>query len=303
MKISKEFKIGVFVVLVLVVSFFVINFLRSKDIFNKELELSAEFENVQGLLPSAPVNIRGYRAGSVEDISYDVESDRFKVLCSVDKRFKIPSDSRLVIYSTDIMGSKGVKIVFGRSGVMSKNGTVLASGFESDLLATLSENIGPLVDQLAMSLVSMKSLVDNVNSMFSEESKANVSGILKDIKGVTANVNALSASLRKNTPEVESLLASLNKMFVQLNGVMEKVDSSMGNIEDVTVSLKESDIFELVSSLNSLLVKIQDPDGTLGKVMKDGAIYDSVNALVVDINDLVKKMAENPKKYMKISVF
>ena len=55
MKYSKELKIGFFVVLVLVVSFFVINYLRGKDIFNNEIDLVGQFENVEGLAESAPV--------------------------------------------------------------------------------------------------------------------------------------------------------------------------------------------------------------------------------------------------------
>ena len=38
MKYSKELKIGVFVVAVLVMSFFVINYLRGEDIFNKVIK-------------------------------------------------------------------------------------------------------------------------------------------------------------------------------------------------------------------------------------------------------------------------
>ena len=43
MRYSKEFKIGVFVVVVLTASFFVINYLRGKDIFNKEIEIVSEY--------------------------------------------------------------------------------------------------------------------------------------------------------------------------------------------------------------------------------------------------------------------
>ena len=58
MKISREFKIGFFAIAVLVVSFFLINYLRGEDIFNKEIEVSARFGKVEGLVPSAPVFIK-----------------------------------------------------------------------------------------------------------------------------------------------------------------------------------------------------------------------------------------------------
>ena len=57
MKFSKELKIGVFVVTVLVASFFLINYLRGEDIFNNEIELVSRYDNVEGLVASAPVYI------------------------------------------------------------------------------------------------------------------------------------------------------------------------------------------------------------------------------------------------------
>lgn len=63
MTFSKEFKIGLFVVTVLTVSFFLINYLRGKDLFNKEIEICARYSEVDGLVPSAPVFIKGYKIG------------------------------------------------------------------------------------------------------------------------------------------------------------------------------------------------------------------------------------------------
>ena len=97
MKYSKEFKIGVFVVVVLTASFFVINYLRGKDIFNKEIEIVSQYENVEGLVESAPVFIKGYKAGKVTEVAYRPEVELFKVTCSVKKEFRIPSDSKMTI--------------------------------------------------------------------------------------------------------------------------------------------------------------------------------------------------------------
>ena len=88
MKYSKEFKIGVFVVVVLTASFFVINYLRGKDIFNKEIEIVSEYPNLEGLVESAPVFIKGFKAGKVSEVAYDSETELFKVTCSVKKEFR-----------------------------------------------------------------------------------------------------------------------------------------------------------------------------------------------------------------------
>ena len=75
MKFSKELKIGVFVVTVLTASFFLINYLRGKDIFNREMEICARYDDVEGLVASAPVYIKGFKAGKVVSVVYDHETD------------------------------------------------------------------------------------------------------------------------------------------------------------------------------------------------------------------------------------
>ena len=108
MKHQKEIKIGIFVVVILVGSFFVINYLRGKDIFNREIEIKGYFEDVAGLVPSAVVQYRGFKAGQVSSVEYCPETDNFEVVCAIGKQFRIPADSKMTIFSTSIMGGKGI---------------------------------------------------------------------------------------------------------------------------------------------------------------------------------------------------
>ena len=170
MKFSKEFKIGVFVVTVLTASFFLINYLRGKDIFNKEIVISARYTDVEGLVSSAPVYIRGYKAGKVTEVAYDSTSDDFRVTCSVMKDFRIPSDSRMMIYGVDIMGGKGIRIDLGTSSEMVGDGAVLASASEPSLLDGLASGVAPLLDKVGRTLDSLNVTVSSVSiSSYSNE--------------------------------------------------------------------------------------------------------------------------------------
>jgi phospholipid/cholesterol/gamma-HCH transport system substrate-binding protein len=85
--------------------------------------------------------------------------------------------------------------------------------------------------------------------------------------------------------------------------MVEKADTFVGEAGEIVATLNESDIKSLVSSFQTLLQNINDPDGTVGKLLVDGSVYDSVDELLKDIDSLVNKIQENPKKYLKISVF
>lgn len=303
MKYSKEFKIGVFVVVVLTASFFVINYLRGKDIFNREIEIVSQYENVEGLVESAPVFIKGFKAGKVSEVVYQPEEEVFKVTCSVKKEFRIPSDSRMTIYAVDIMGGKGVKIDLGTSDVAVEDGGMLAPSFEAGLLDGLAAGVEPLMAKVGNTLDSLSVTVAGINAMLSEANRNSLSRTLAHLEKTMQSVNGIASAVDGKSEEISAFIGNLETLSVKLGSMVEKVDTLVGGANDVVASLNESDIQALVSSFRDLLENINDPDGTVGKLLVDGSVYDSVDELLTDIDVLVKKIQENPKKYLKISVF
>ena len=303
MKYSKEFKIGVFVVVVLTASFFVINYLRGKDIFNKEMEIVSEYPDVAGLVESAPVFIKGFKAGKVSEVSYDSETELFKVTCSVKKEFRIPADSKMTIYAVDIMGGKGVKIDLGNSDVAVEDGGALAPAFEAGLLDGLAAGLEPLMAKVGNTLDSLSVTVSGINAMLSESNRNSIARTLAHLEKTMRDVNGIAAAVNGRSDEISAFIANLENISLKLGSMMEKADTLVGEAGEVVTTLNESDIEALVSSFQTLLQNINDPDGTVGKLLVDGSVYDSVDELLRDVDSLVKKIQENPKKYLKISVF
>lgn len=303
MKYSKEVKIGVFVVSVLVVSFFVINYLRGKDIFNKEIELVSRYDNVAGLVPSAPVFIKGYKAGKVAEVEYQPETDDFKVTCSVMKEFRIPSDSKMTIYAVDIMGGKGVKIDLGVSETLVVDGSELAPAKEAGLLDDLAAGVGPLLSKLGNTLDSLSVTVAGVNAMLSESNQAAISNTIAHLERTMKSVNGIASTIDGKSAELIALVDNLASLSAKFSSIADKADGAMTGVSSIVTKIDETDIAGLVSSFKNLLEKINDPDGTVGKLLVDGSVYDSVDELLNDVDSLIKKIEENPKKYIKISVF
>lgn len=303
MKFSKEFRIGFFAIVVGTVAFFLLNYLRGNDIFNREQEYIGYFDNIETLTVSAPVMIKGYKAGQVTDIEYQTEEGNFKVCCSVRRDFRVPVDSRLVLFSTSIMGGKGIEVQMGTSDQIAKEDTVLETGSVADLLTSLGNNIGPVMENLTSVMDSLKVTVAGVNRLLCEENRKAVERTLASLDRTVANASALMASINGKSAELESFIDNLNSLSGKLTPIMEKADSAMGSLNTIAANLSEADIKALVESANSLLENVQDPDGTLGRLLKDGSVYDSVEELVNDLDRLIKAIQENPKKYMKISVF
>ena len=303
MKHAKELKMGIFVIVILVASFFLINYLRGEDIFNKEYEVRGKYENVEGLVASAPVFIKGYKAGKVTEVNYLTESGEFEVVCSIAKEFQFPEDSQMTIYAVDIMGGKGVRIDFGQSETLAEDGANLQTRFEQGLIDGLGASIQPLIAKVGNTLDSLSLMISGVNGMLSESNMHRVERTLANLESTMANVKSITKTINGRSAELDSFIKNLSDFSGKLEGLAAKLDGTVDGVNGVVGKLNESDIKGLVSSFKELVENINDPDGTLNKLMKNDSVYNSVDSLLNDVNDLVKKIKENPKKYLKISVF
>lgn len=300
---SKELKIGVFAVTILIVSYFLINYLRGEDIFNNEIELSSRYENVEGLLPSAPVYIKGYKAGKVSEVLYVPETGDFKVTCSIDKDFMIPTDSRMTIYSVDIMGGKGVRIDLGHSEEAAEDGGILEPAFEAGLMDGLAGGVGPLIEKVSSTLDSLSVTIDGVNRLLSDGNQASITRTLAHLEKTISSLSRLADGFEGKSDELEAVIENMALLSQRLNSISVKTDSTIDGVDAIVTSLSESDLAGVVSSLNSLLESMNDPEGTIGKLFVDDSVYDSVDSLLNDVDILIRKIQENPKKYLRISVF
>lgn len=303
MKVSKELKIGIFVTVVLILSFVIINFLREKDIFNSDISVSATYPDVCGLTASAPVYIKGYKAGTVSDITYSAETETFIVTCSFQKEFVLHADSKMCIYSVDIMGGKGIELVPGASAEPLEDGDMVEGVVRSDLLASLGNGLIPLVEKISMAIDSLNVTVSAVNSVLSEENRAGISSSIMRLDAILADAERVSSAVGGRSAELEEFITNLTAVSGRLSAAVESADSAFAGIGRVAAELERSDIEALVVSFRALLDSIQDPDGSLGKLMSDGKAYDSLETLLSDISSLIRKIEENPKKYIRISLF
>ena len=300
---KKELKIGILAIVVLAATFFVINFLRGKDILNREYELVSFYGDVQGLLPSSPVYIKGFKAGTVSEVDYDKEKGGFDVVCSISKDFPVPEDSRMTIYSADLMGGKAVRIDLGSSATCAADGARLVPSVSPDMLSSIAAGIEPLISRGSEVLDNLDSALTNLNLTMSPGNREHFRSILENLDNTVARAREVAASVEGRTGDIEAFITNMNSISEQLEAVVAKADSAMSDVEKVAGQLGEADFKGTVSNINSLLEQVQNPDGTVGRLMNEGTLYDSLDSLISNIDSLVRKIEENPRKYLKISVF
>ena len=137
--------------------------------------------------------------------------------------------------------------------------------------------------------------------MLSADNKAAISATLAHLEKTTSDVARLTGMIKGRSSELDAFITNLSSFSEKLGSVAENADTVLTGVNRAVGTINSTDIEGVVSSLNTLLEN--DPDGTIGKLFVDNSVYNSVDSLLNNIDSLVKKIEENPKKYIKISVF
>ena len=302
-RLSRVQAIGLFVLLTLIATFAVVNFLRGEDIFKRSTTYYANFEKVDGLVVTGPVNLKGLKVGMVEAIEYNMEKDIFEVEFKVKSDFKIPVNSVAEIYSADLLGSMAMRIVLGDSKTYAQEGDVLAGGFAPDMIAMLTSEIMPLKEQAEVLLANLNKTLESVNMVLDSNAREDLQGSLANLNRTLRNAAGISAALNKVAPEFEQIVGNLEVLSKGLGQSAGDIQGSLENVNKITSQLSQAELDKTILSLKELCEKLQDPNGSVGKMLSTDSLHNSVNDLVKDIDELVKRITENPKKYIRVSVF
>lgn len=111
-----EFAVGIFVLLGFVALLFVSmqaanlgNFTFSSHTY----EVTANFDNIGGLKPRAPVKSAGVVVGRVKAIDFDQETFQAKVTMDLEQKYKFPADSSANILTSGLLGEQYIGINAG----------------------------------------------------------------------------------------------------------------------------------------------------------------------------------------------
>ena len=298
-----EVKTGLYAVIIIAATLFIVEFLRGKDIFSKNNTYYIIYPSVDGIEVSTAVTVGGFPAGRISEIQYNRESADYTVQVSISRQFSIPEDSRMVIYSSDILGTKKIKVAAGTSSVPASAGDTLTGGFEADMLSTLAGSISPVAAGLDTLIQNLNTAVTSVNLLLSESNREQVSALLSTLSSTADDLSTLSGTLRDRSPEISDIILRLNSISAALDSAAASAGNTLANAEEITAGLRDAGLGAAVDSIRILTGRLQDPSGSIGRLITSDSLYNSITRLSNDLDSLIRGIKEDPKKYIKISVF
>lgn len=301
---KSEVKIGIFSVAMLLIGWGVIRYLQGSGIFERTNRYYAVYEQVGGLQTAAYVMINGVTVGSVMEVSLNEDPTKgVEVEFTVDKRYKIPVDSKARIFSDGIMGGKAVEIVYGSSNQYVEAGGEIAPAMATDLMDMASTELDFLKRKIEEVVGGLTKTLDGVNTLLAQNTD-NLTSIVANVDGVTGSVNSM---LTKEKEHLEIALSSLSRFSKSLGDNAEQIDTIIDNMSRFSSQLADSrlvaEVEGVVTQLNTVLASVNDKSGSVGKMLGDAELYDNLASASNNLSTLLEDLKENPHRYINISVF
>ena len=301
MRLSKEIKAAFFVLSTILLFIFGFNYLKGSSILDKQKTIYAVYDEVDGLLVGANVMINGLSIGNVTELDFLPNSTKILVTLKVKDKLNFSSKSTASIYETGVLGGLAISIepVFERESIV-KTGDTLMSSVRPGLTELINRQIEPLSRQLQSTITSVDSIFTGASNVLNrqtqEEIKESISVLTSAIKAINSSSLIIEETLASKSTQINNTLDNFEKISSNLSNVSDELNSF--GLSSLLTNLEVS-----VDGISSIVDKLDSDNSTLGKLINEDEVYNSLNSSLESLNILINDIKTNPKKYVHFSVF
>lgn len=304
MKISRELKTGIVSLTIIALFIWGYNYLKGQNLFNAPSKTYfTEYSDVQGLSTASVVTLSGVEVGKVVAVRFNKDPKKrgwLIVEFSVETDLEFSKNSIAKIYSASLMGGKSLALVPSYEGEMAKPGDYLPGEIEADVITSVSENLKPLFEKVENAMVSADSVLVGINEIMDAKTRENLKSSIAQLNATISNFNAISKSVND--------MVVTNK--VKIGNTMTNAELMTSNFAKLSDSLANSNLSSTiknlettVNSLNGILANAESGKGTLGKLLKDEEMYNNLTSASKELDELLREMKLNPKRFVHFSLF
>lgn len=293
-KISKEVKIGMAFVIAIFILYYGISFLKGINLFRPSNSYMVVFDDVAGLTQATPVTLNGYPIGLVSSMKLDTEhGNRIITYLDMNKGVQLPKGSKMIL-DVSMLGSATiiVKESDNKTEFISPSDTIIGIRNKGMLDAA-----GGMIPQIQNLMPKIDSILTGINVLVNNpalsQSLSDVNQITGDLAKTTKQLNVMMAALNKDVPTITGKLSQASTDFATMSKQFNQIDlASTYKSVDATVK-----------SLENLSAKMNSKDGSIGLLLNDRQLYDSIVNTMSNASLLLKDVKENPSRYINVKVF
>ncbi len=315
MKVSREFLLGVLVIVSISILYLGVNYLKGVNLFLKQQKYYAVYANAAGLTASNPVILNGFKIGIVSDVHMNENGDG-TIIAEVilnDNKLKVPEDTKLEIMDADLFGGKAIQIILGISPNLAANKDTLHSSISLGLTETIKQEIEPLKQKTSQLFAGIDSVISNLNNVLGGAQTKSLGDIfgslkvtMKNLEGTTSNLNSV---IDNNSGKLSEIFANVESITSNLKGNNESLTKAIKNIEILSDSLAKLELSSTIKKVDNAMAnfalitqKINEGQGTLGQLVNNDSLHTELVDASHSLDLLLNDMKLHPKRYLSFSL-
>jgi phospholipid/cholesterol/gamma-HCH transport system substrate-binding protein len=301
---SKELKLGIITIGIIVVFIWGFNFLKGENLFaSGSRTFLVEYAKIGGLSKSSPVTINGLKVGKVDKIEFDTSEERkgsLIVTFTVENEFEFSRKSIVKIYSPNPLSGSSLAIIPDYDGEIAISGDLLFGEMEESLFTSIGERLNPLQQKIERVIVRTDTLFSSINKVLNEKSINEINSSISNLSGAITDIRRTIQSVNTLVSENQENLTGTIQNTREITENLSKVSDSISKI-DFGKMIAKAD--EAVGNFNQMSRKINDGEGTIGKLLNDERMYDNLEAATKELEELLRDIKLHPKRYIHFSIF
>lgn len=310
---TKYAKLGILIVVSLTILFWGLSYLKGNDIFNRNSYYFVEYQRIDGLLEANKITMNGYQIGQVKNIEFKPNgSGDLIVTLMINSTFKIPVNSVAQIVSSDIMGTRSIRMILSDEPEIYQPNDTIQGSIESDLKEQVSLQVLPIKNKAEQLLGTIDSAITVLTVIFNDDARKNLSESFENINRTIENIEKTTSDLQQvvsaEKGSIQQIVTNFEEITTLFRNNTTELENTIKNLSSFSDTLAQISVSPIVTNISdaslqvlSLLEKLNSPNNSAGLLMNDTKLYESVAALSANLSYLISDIKENPKRYVQFS--
>jgi phospholipid/cholesterol/gamma-HCH transport system substrate-binding protein len=270
MSLSREFKVGLFIILTTIVILLSLLYLAyEKGFFEKVYTFTLSSKSGDGFTDGMPVVFSGFNIGKVDALELN---DKGIVLIHIkipERHVKwVKQDSSFILYRPLIGASRIIVTTTNLHGSQLPENKIPEVEIVNDINDVITK-VPPLIEKITLIAANLETLSHNLANP-----KGDFNRILGNVNQATENLDSILKKVDKIADKTDTqlfgkdgTLPQVNNILKDIVGKLEKLNTTVDNINKISqeasegmkdIQILRSDIDDTVNSINSVVNKLDN---------------------------------------------
>jgi phospholipid/cholesterol/gamma-HCH transport system substrate-binding protein len=331
---GKEILVGLVIIVSVAVAVIGTLWLTGTNFGRPTISVDVLLESAAQLSEGNAVTYRGVSIGLVSAIRVEPGGSGVRVTLLIDQDVDLPDDAGVVLGPESLMGSWEAEVVsrsafprfpFFDVPADAPSDSLVLGGYALPGLSRLTAS----AEQISQNLAD---LTDRLELAFNQETAQNLSDAIENIEAITQEVRALvqqqaevanriTANADSALAEVEGAARAARSGFRRLEGIVSdgQIDSIVTNIRVASAGIRRL-TDELADSedglgvtigradsafarIDRITARLEAGEGSVGRLLMDSTFAIRAEGVLARLDLLLEDIRENPRRYIRLSIF